>query len=418
MKKHPFTAAALVLLLTAPGCGKDGDDTPAPPTTSFTISNLQYDPTTAVIRAHLPHLVIGGTVAYADARNGVAQLRMKTPEGADLTVPVQDASSASGTVTGSFQVAMPKKAGAYPFELWLVDGGGASSNKLTGSLTMTVNDAATHWEMVSREHTLHKVIWANNKYLAVGEKGIILSSPDGGTWTAHPSPVSQTLHGVCWTGAQYVAVGENNTIITSPDGTGWTTRSTASQGVHLYSVASSGSGLTAVGWNVSKNSTEIRNSTDGMLWSSNTFAVTGGELNGITWSGSLYVAVGKAFGYPLILTSPNGATWTNRSGIEDVPGQLADVVWSGSRFVATGYSAGATSTDGLTWKLHKSSSFSAAGVTWSGSKFVAAGIGGIYTSTDGTTWTKVFDTPQTLRGITWSGFQYVAVGASAIMVSP
>jgi hypothetical protein len=418
MKKHLLWAAPLALLLTATGCGKDGDDTPAPPPTTFSIANLQYDPSTAIVKAQQPSLPINGTVTYKDAQNGVAQLRMKTSAGADLTVPVQGVTAASGTVAGSFQVAMPARAGAYSFELWLVDGRGASSNKLTGSLTMTVNDAATTWEMISQQHTLHKVTWAANKYLAVGENGKILSSPNGGNWTQHPSGTTNTLYGVCWTGTQYVAVGQHHTILTSPDGTSWTPRTSFVQGVHLNGVASSGSGLVAVGWNAPKNSTEIKTSTDGITWTSNAFAVTGGELTGLTWSGSQYVAVGKAFGYPLILTSPNGTTWTNRSGIEDVPGQLADVVWSGSQYVATGYSAMATSADGLTWKLYKNPSFSAAGITWSGSRFVAAGIGGIDSSADGVTWSKAFDVPHTLRSVTWSGFQYVAVGSSALMVSP
>lgn len=418
MKKQITALVALLILTLVWSCEKDGSDTSAP-ATSFTITNLQYSPGVTTIKAHIP-LQVSGTVDYVHAQNGVAQLKVKTSAGGDITVQVPGAAAEDGTVAGVFEAVWPTQAGDYTFDLWLVDGRGTASNKLTGSIKMTVSDAATTWTDVSRQYSLHRVIWANGKYVAVGGAGTILTSVNGGVWTPQNSGTSNTLYGACWTGSQYLVVGSNKTILTSPDGITWTKRIVNSDEVDLYAIACSGSQLVAVGTNENSNSSEILTSTDGVSWTSSAFKVTGGELTAITWSGSQYVVVGEAFGYPLILTSPNGATWTNRSGLSDATGQLSDVVWSGSRFVASGYEAMATSPDGVSWNVYRNPLFSAGGVTWSGSKFVAAGTSGIFTSTDGVTWTKTYTSTYSLRGITWSGFQYVAVGTGTpvIMVSP
>ncbi|HEX5654017.1 MAG TPA: hypothetical protein VFX58_13140 [Chitinophagaceae bacterium] len=422
MKKKLQLIVALLIMISGLNCSKDGDSNPPPVTPpSFTISNLQYNPNSATIKPHLPSFYINGTVNYSNAKNGISQLRITTSLGGDLTVPVPGASQSSGTIAGIIEIAMPTKPGNESFQVWLVDGNGSSSNKLTGNFAMTVNADASGWLIVSQQYPLWKVAWVNNKYLALGEFGSIMSSVNGAEWTKHNSGTDlHSLHGVCWTGTQYVVVGSQKTILTSPDGVNWTTRSTNFPGVHLQGVASSGNNIVAVGWNSTNNSTAIFNSTDGINWTNNDFVLSVGELSEITWAGGRYVAVGKSGGYPAILTSPDGITWTNRSG-NTVPGHLVDIAYSGSRYTAVGYSAMATSADGVSWNIYSNPSFSAPGVTWSGSKFVAASMNfGIYSSVDGLNWTKTCDAPPLLSSITWSGVQYVAVGSVAplIMISP
>ncbi|MBI1821274.1 MAG: hypothetical protein HY036_00400 [Nitrospirae bacterium] len=60
--------------------------------------------------------------------------------------------------------------------------------------------------------------------------GIILTSPDGITWTARTSGTTNSLTGVVWSGSQFVAVGGNYqgvVVLTSPDGITWMTRATS-----------------------------------------------------------------------------------------------------------------------------------------------------------------------------------------------
>ena len=105
-------------------------------------------------------------------------------------------------------------------------------------------------------------------FVAVGDIGTILTSPDGITWTSRTSGVSVVLSGVTYSESLglFVAVGGSGTILTSPDGITWTSRT---------------SGV----------STDLR----GTVYS---------EPLG------LFVAVG---GNRIILTSSDGVTWTSRS---------------------------------------------------------------------------------------------------------
>jgi hypothetical protein len=69
---------------------------------------------------------------------------------------------------------------------------------------------------------LNGVIYGNNTFVAVGDYGIILTSPDGVTWTSRGSWTSRWLFGVTYGNNTFVAVGEGGTILTSPDGVSWT----------------------------------------------------------------------------------------------------------------------------------------------------------------------------------------------------
>ncbi len=75
--------------------------------------------------------------------------------------------------------------------------------------------------------------WGGNQFVAVGEGGAILTSPDGVTWTPR---ASYSLDGVTWGGDQFVAVGLEGTILTSPDGVTWTPRASGVT-YYLYGVA-------------------------------------------------------------------------------------------------------------------------------------------------------------------------------------
>ena len=55
----------------------------------------------------------------------------------------------------------------------------------------------------------------------------------------------------------------------------------------------------------------IVTSPDGSTWTQRPVPIPTGELNGVTYGNGMFVAVGYGPGYtPIILTSPDGATWT------------------------------------------------------------------------------------------------------------
>jgi hypothetical protein len=68
------------------------------------------------------------------------------------------------------------------------------------------------------------VTYGNGLFVAVGDGGTILTSPDGVNWTRGPRGRATRLFGVTYGNGLFVAVGRFGTILTSPDGVTWTPR--------------------------------------------------------------------------------------------------------------------------------------------------------------------------------------------------
>jgi len=232
--------------------------------------------------------------------------------------------------------------------------------------------------------------------------------------TSRTSGTTQNLFGVAWSGTQFVAVGDSGIILTSPNGIAWTTRTSGTTSA-LRSVVWSGTQFVAVGV-----SGIILTSPNGIAWTSRTSGTTQSPF-GVAWSGTQFVAVGES---GIILTSTDGITWTSRTS--GTTQHLFGVAWSGTQFVAVGISGIIlTSPDGIAWTTRTSGTgLPLDGVNWSGTQFVAVGGGGangiILTSLDGITWTRqASGTTNRLFGVVWSGTQSVIVGANGtILTSP
>jgi hypothetical protein len=162
---------------------------------------------------------------------------------------------------------------------------------------------------------------------------IQLTARSEGQWNQRsPLPTGNSLMGVAWNGVHYVAVGDLGTVLTSPDGINWTPRSSGTD-AGLSGIAWSGSQFIAVG-----ESGSILSSPDGINWTSRVSG-TSQSLQDIIWNGSQLVAVGGDFGWMtgfsgVILTSPDGIDWVPSDSHISVP--LVRVQWGGGQFVAVG----------------------------------------------------------------------------------
>jgi len=85
-------------------------------------------------------------------------------------------------------------------------------------IVLTPPDSATSWTARASGTWawLSGVTYGNGTFVAVGEGGVILTSPDGVTWTKRASGTENTLHGVTYGNGTFVAVGEGGVILTSP----------------------------------------------------------------------------------------------------------------------------------------------------------------------------------------------------------
>jgi hypothetical protein len=208
----------------------------------------------------------------------------------------------------------------------------------------------------------------------------------------------------------------------------WTERANP-KNYRLYGIAWSGGLFAAVGAADGTDSYLIT-SPDGATWTERAPTVAKNfDLYGIAWGNSLFVAVGASDGTnSYILTSPDGITWTERNPTVSKAIALRAVVWASSLalFVAVGDADGTdsyilTSPDGTTWTERAptvAKNFGLNAVAWSDSLLAAVGDADgtdayIVTSTDGITWTERANPKNfALNGVVWRVTKWIAVGAA------
>jgi len=165
------------------------------------------------------------------------------------------------------------------------------------------------------------------RWVAVGDRGTVLSSDDGLTWTWRVSDPSIALTGIQWDGRRFVAVGADITTLTSPDGISWERGSPATSSSPRNAIASNGSIYVAVGGQLVRT---VHTSADGADWALR-YVSGEGELLDVLWNGSQFVAVGTG---GMVLSSADGLAW--HEGNAGTTASLFSIAWTGSRFVAVG----------------------------------------------------------------------------------
>jgi hypothetical protein len=94
---------------------------------------------------------------------------------------------------------------------------------------------------------LKDITFGANLFVAVGDNGTIISSPDAVNWTPTTSTIGPSLNAVTY-GRQWVAVGASGAVFTSTDGNTWQSQ-TSGTSSDLNSIAHAATGYSAVGAN-------------------------------------------------------------------------------------------------------------------------------------------------------------------------
>jgi len=257
-------------------------------------------------------------------------------------------------------------------------------------------------------------------------QSVILSSSDGVNWTTRDSSLNQNYRGLASSPSQTIVIGDAGVIKSSSNLQQWNNHTSGTLNT-LNDIVSMGNMLIAVGING-----EVLTSQNSRSWASRNSG-TSTDLTAIAWTGSMLVTVGGDLGPAqdgpgqagsngVILTSPDGINWTDRTP-EGVLGLIRDISWTGSQLIAVG-SAGLilTSPDGIQWTTQNSgtdrwlnavSSNNDLIVITGGDHFNQDGVGGtILTSSDGSNWTPIngLDENIDLVDVTWTGSFFTAVG--------
>ncbi|MGI9242409.1 MAG: hypothetical protein ACR2RV_16545, partial [Verrucomicrobiales bacterium] len=273
-------------------------------------------------------------------------------------------------------------------------------------------------------HKLNHVIWDGSAFHTVGDSGTVLTATRGGPWQSlidPPSPfndyakISAGDNGyafssgsphqdILYAGGRFVKVLENGYVSYSDDGNDWTLHPTPDDAA-FCAAAWTGDEFIAM--------TRLRGivtSTDTLRWMNQGLARN--YLAGC-WSGSRYIVVGAA---GAIASSGDAATWTSEQNPTDH--LLRDVTSGGGAVVAVG--VGGTvlrSSDGQSWsQVEMLGDWDLYSVHWSGSKFWAVGTGGvILESPDGQVW--ALNNPGSLDAVVWDGSRYLAFSGRNVLSS-
>lgn len=248
--------------------------------------------------------------------------------------------------------------------------------------------------------------WNNNSYEPV------LTSTDGTNWAAQASGVKgNSLNEVTFGDDKFVAVGLGGLILSSPDGQAWTIRNSyKSKESGLLSVTYGNNTFVASGINGT-----IWTSPDGELWTKSTKNLTY-TISDIIYNEGTFVMVGD-YGY--IWTSEDGLNWAQQAS--GTSNSLYGIAYGGGRYTAVGISGTIlTSADGKNWTKQISGiSASLSDVCFGSGTFVAVGGGGtILSSADGEHWTlQNSGTTEGLSGIAYGNYTFCVVGGSTIFQS-
>lgn len=234
------------------------------------------------------------------------------------------------------------------FQIFLVMAAGVVSFQLSAAPL-----EQWHWRSpLPQGNGLNNVVFANGRFIAVGELGTILVSSDGINWVRRESGVLDELRDCAYGNGRYVVVGDYGTVLTSTDALTWVPQ----YGSTFYSLKgiTYGNGqFVAVG-----EQTTIIISLDGVNW----IQQSSGEwdLYDVDYGAGVFVAVGGIKGTTsynaigVILSSADGHNWTRRE--LDSDGPIVSLVFGGGQFAAINrnqyeYDKIWTSANGLSWQV-------------------------------------------------------------------
>jgi len=190
------------------------------------------------------------------------------------------------------------------------------------------------------------VIWGNDQYIAVGNKGEICRATQAtGHWTCEASPAS-SLRRVIWANQQYLAVG--NKIITSPDGKNWISQVNNLGNTTIAGIVWATNKYVAVGYDYNTQLSFSLTSLDGKTWTMHPINIPNFDVAKVAWGNGQFVSVGST----AICSSLDGITWTTQMAGDHLG--LSDVIWANNQFIAVGFKTGIhsptmTSPDGIHW---------------------------------------------------------------------
>ncbi len=239
---------------------------------------------------------VDGSIATSAIEIDTSGLDMATAGLYTVTYTATDAAGNRASVTRTVEVVAPKGF----------------------SVTMK-NPYPTH-------NTLNKVVFGN-EFVAVGEKGAIVTSSDGVTWQAQSSGTSENIKDICWDGSQYVAltsstIGEAGVLFSS-DAASWRAAQTTglSGSIYPYELACKPGRFV-----IRTITSRLYHSTNGTDWQQAATTISG--MRSLNLVNGQFVAQS----FQAIQVSDDGVNWVEKTAVNGV----YDLTWDGGQYVLVG----------------------------------------------------------------------------------
>jgi len=225
-------------------------------------------------------------------------------------------------------------------------------------------------------NTINAICGGGGRFVAVGDYGTILSSPNGKNWSGVNTGIVASLWGVTYGNGLFVAVGDG-AILTSTNSLDWITNESELVATNFFEGVTFGGGL-FVGF----NSDTIFLSTNGQVWAATT---QGFDMESVVYGDGVFEASGAGGNTGYFFASPDGVNWTpaNEQNIS------SNLVEGGLLFYANGYFATTTanvvSSNGIDWSSQNYPAIHTI-LAYVNGEFVIPSGGFTYTSTDFLRW--------------------------------
>jgi len=293
--------------------------------------------------------------------------------------------------------------------------GGVMNVSLVGAGVYLHGLDVWHYRNSNTIENLNDIVYGNNIFVVVGDKGTILTSPDGITWTQRNSGTTDNLMGVSFQNNTFFALGENGLMLTSIDGINWTMHNLDS--TTLYDIIFVNNQFVLAGWDYIAVSSDLVNWTKSSESSPSAYTISygnnvfvyGGEhggmnysSDGLTWGDTIvtdcyigkvlfvnngFYSVGcssspfRGVGY----YSDDGVVWNELRGLNQDGITNSDIAYGDGIFVVTGsYGALKVSSDGRNWTSRNTGEASSwvYAIAFGNSTFVIVGENGIILQSD------------------------------------
>ncbi len=220
------------------------------------------------------------------------------------------------------------------------------------ALNAGADDALNHW-FYRNSTPVNRVRFVGGLFLAVGNSGVLLTSPNGSNWTSRVTGTTANLYGAAamQLGAvtNYVVVGDGGTILTSTNAINWTLQYLAAYSLNDIIDAGDYEFVTAA---TAGNAPLIYYSTLYSInntptqWTNSSFAGGGNDQGGgpytastVCFDGDDFTLVtadggGASFAYDIWTSFDLGETWT-KTGFSDQ--QVTGIAYGNGTIVIVGF---------------------------------------------------------------------------------